>query len=76
MPMYYTVKTNALINSTDVHCVCVCATHWAPLTKTAQQQCCIGGHDAVLHVLSCMLQSYKGKNEFTKMTDEMKKKIQ
>lgn len=41
--------------------VCVCQTHWVPLAQAAQQQCCVGGHDAVLHVLPCMLQSWKNE---------------
>lgn len=31
----------------------------APLTQAAQQQCCVRGHNAVLHVLPCVLQSCK-----------------
>ena len=46
-----------------VLCVCVCVTHRAPLTQAAQQQCCVGGHDAVLHVLPCMLQSWEEEGD-------------
>lgn len=40
-------------------CVCVCVSHRAPLTQAAQQQRCVRGHNAVLHVLPCVLQSCK-----------------
>lgn len=44
-------------------CVCVCVSHRAPLTQAAQQQCRVRGHDAVLHVLPCMLQSWNQKED-------------
>lgn len=43
--------------------VCVSVSYRAPLTQAAQQQCRVRGHNAVLHVLPCMLQSWKQKTE-------------
>lgn len=42
------------------YCACVCErySHLAALAETSQQQSGVGGNNAVLHMLACMLQSY------------------
>ena len=55
-------------------CACVWYSHLAALAEAAQQQSSVGGNNAVLHMLACMLQSYskhKGERKRFTITKDM-----
>ena len=42
-------------NLLKTHKMTLKVTHWTLLAETAEQECCVRGHDAVLHVFASVL---------------------
>lgn len=53
--------------SNRILCTCIRYSHLTALAEAAQQQGSVGGNNAVLHMLACMLQSYRKTQESTNM---------